>query len=190
MADIDRRKYQRRALDLGVRFLSEGGTDETTGRIIDISEGGLAMSTDREAKLGDAIIAYPQGLGRLTGKVVRCFDGGIAIQFDLSESQRAYLKKRLDAAERGVPFIRLLERRAHDRLTLNLSSEAKLIGSGETFECAVLDISQAGAAIRADHRPRVGEAIEIGTLKGIVCRHTKDGFAIDFAALAQPRECA
>jgi hypothetical protein len=185
--DDNRRAYKRQMLELGVRFISRADL-ETTGRVIDISEGGLAMHTDANANIGDTIIAYPEGLGRLTGNVVRKFDGGIAIQFELSETQRAYLRKRIDSAVRGVPYIRLLERRAHKRLALNLESEARLLVSGKTFKCEVIDISESGAAISAAERPAVGEAIQIGTLKGLICRHTEEGFAIDFAPVGDAQK--
>lgn len=184
MEDDDRRRYKRRTLNVDVRFMA-GDAAENTGRILDISEGGLAMSTDAEARLGDMIIAYPEGLGRLTGKVVRRFEGGIAIQFELSETQRDYLRKRIDAAVRGAPYIRLLEKRAHERLPLNLSSEARLLDSGETFDCFVIDISETGAGIRSETRPALGVCVQIGSLKGAVCRHTEEGFAILFAPPAE-----
>ncbi|HXI86807.1 MAG TPA: PilZ domain-containing protein [Parvularculaceae bacterium] len=190
MAEKDRRKHRRRPLGLSVRFVAGDPNVETTGHVIDISEGGLAMLADTEADIGDAIIAYPQGLGRLTGKVVRRFDGGIAIQFNLSATQHDYLAKRLEAAERGMPYVRLLERRAHERLKLNLASEALLPATGETFECYVIDISESGAGIRAATRPPVGALVEIGALKGAVRRHTEEGFGIELTPLADARECA
>lgn len=178
--DDNRRTYKRREIDLGVRFISREDL-ETTGRVIDISEGGLAMKTDAAADLGDTIVAYPEGLGRLTGKVVRRFEGGVAIQFDLSDTQRAYLKKRIDSALNGETYIRLLENRAHKRIAVNLASEARLVESGAKFPCRIIDISESGAGISAAERPEIGLRIQIGSLKGKVCRHTEEGFAIEFA---------
>lgn len=190
MQDDDRRQYKRRELNVDVRFMS-GEDNETTGQILDISEGGLAMSTDVDAKIGDTIIAYPDGLGRLAGKVVRKFEGGIAIQFDVSQNQREYLRKRIEAAVSGVPYIRFLEKRAHERLPLNLSSEARLLDSGETFDCFLIDISDSGAGVRSVRRPDIGQAVQIGSLKGVVRRHTDEGFAIEFAHGGEAqKECA
>ncbi len=180
MEDDNRRTYKRRELDLGVRFISREDL-ETTGRVVDISEGGLAMKTDAVADLGDTIVAYPEGLGRLTGKVVRRFEGGIAIQFDLSDTQRAYLKKRIDSAINGETYIRLLENRAHKRISVNLASEAKLLDTGGKFACRIIDISESGAGVESNERPDIGLRIQIGSLKGKVCRHTEQGFAIEFA---------
>lgn len=178
--DDNRRTYKRRELDLGVRFISREDL-ETTGRVIDISEGGLAMKTDAAADLGDTIVAYPEGLGRLTGKVIRRFEGGIAIHFDLSATQRAYLKKRIDSAMNGETYIRLLENRAHKRISVNLASEARLLDSGAKFPCRIIDISESGAGVSSDERPEIGLRVQIGSLKGRVCRHTEEGFAIEFA---------
>lgn len=180
MKDDDRRVYKRREIDLGVRFISREDL-ETTGRVIDISEGGLAMKTDAAAELGDTIIAYPEGLGRLVGKVVRRFEGGVAIQFDLSETQRSYLRKRIESAVSGGTYIRLLENRAHKRVAVNLASEARLLDSGTRFACRIIDISESGAGVSASERPAIGARIQIGSLRGRVCRHTDQGFAMEFA---------
>jgi hypothetical protein len=180
MKDDERRIYKRQEIDLGVRFISREDL-ETTGRVIDISEGGLAMKTDAAADMGDTIIAYPEGLGRLTGKVVRKFEGGIAIQFDLSDTQRTYLKKRIESAVSGGTYIRLLENRVHKRVAVNLASEARLLDTGEKFTCRIIDISESGAGVSSSERPAVGMRIQIGSLKGRVCRHTEEGFAIEFA---------
>jgi hypothetical protein len=178
--DDNRRAYKRRELDLGVRFISREDL-ETTGRVIDISEGGLAMKTDAAANIGDTIVAYPEGLGRLTGRVVRRFEGGVAIQFDLSDTQRAYLKKRIDSAINGETYIRLLENRAHKRISVNLASEARLLDTGAKFPCRIIDISESGAGVASSDRPEIGARVQIGSLKGRVCRHTEQGFAIEFA---------
>lgn len=189
MEGRDRRKFERRELPLEVRFIAEN--QETTGKIINISEGGLAMSTDAAAAIGDAIIAYPEGLGRLTGKVVRVFEGGIAIQFELSETQREYLSKRIEAAVDGKPYIRLVERRAHQRMPMNLESQGRRLDTREMFPCSVIDISETGAGVRSSVRPPVGASVQIGSLKGVVRRHTKEGFGIEFAQIgASEAECA
>lgn len=187
----NKRQFERHKIDLGVRFITREDLEEC-GRLINVSEGGLAMFTDASAEVGDEIIVYPEGLGRLTGVVRRKFGDGIAIEFNLSEQQREHLKKRIDSALTGVPYIRLLENRNHKRMTLKLFSEAKVVPGGDLFACQVIDISESGSRIRSNVRPEVGLTVHVGALKGVVRRHTDDGFAIEFVRRQQDqaKECA
>ena len=183
---IDQRKYERTQINLTIRFVAPGG-EETTGRLIDISAGGLAMQTDAPAKVGDQIIAYPEGLGRLIGKVARVFDGGLAIEFEMSDAQREAVRKRIHSAVTGVPYLRLLDKRKHKRIELNLDSEARLESSGERFDCQIVDISETGSQVRAEHKPPLGEIVRVGTLRGVVRRHTDIGFGIEFVKEDAPQ---
>jgi len=185
----EQREFERTQLDLTVRFATRGD-QETTGRLIDISAGGLAMLTDAPAEVGDPVIAYPEGLGRLTGKVVRVFDGGIAIEFKMSDAQREAVRKRIHSAVTGVPYLRLLDKRKHKRIELNLDSEARLESSGERFECQIVDISETGSQIRTEHKPALGQMVRIGSLRGVIRRHTDTGFGIEFVKDGAPEQAA
>ena len=175
----NKRSHERTELDLLVRFITREDL-ETTGTLINISEGGLSMLTETEAQIGDPVIAYPERLGRLTGKVVRKFDGGVAVQFEMSDAQREHLSKRIASAVSGVPYLRLLENREHKRITLNLDSECCVESSGEKFACQIIDISETGSKIQSDHTPKIGETVRIGSLYGVVQRHFEQGFVIEF----------
>ena len=98
----------------------------------------------------------------------------------MSEAQREHLRKRIEAAVTGVPYIRLLENRKHKRITLNLESEAHCLDDNQRFKCQIVDISETGSQIRAEKRPIIGTMMRIGTLRGKVRRHTNEGFAIEF----------
>lgn len=185
-----KRKYDRVPLDLSVRFISRQDL-ESSGRLTDISEGGLAMLTDANAEIGDEIIAYPEGLGRLTGIVRRRMENGLAVEFSLSEAQRSHLRKRINSAVTGVPYIRLLENRNHKRMNLHLLSEAQEMQSNKLFQCEIIDLSESGAKIRSTRQPNIGAKIRIGSLRGVVRRHTYDGFAISFCTrMPEERACA
>ncbi|NOX93832.1 MAG: PilZ domain-containing protein [Alphaproteobacteria bacterium] len=178
--EANNRIHERTELGLTVRFITREDL-ETTGTLIDISAGGLSMLTETEAKIGDPVIAYPDRLGRLTGKVVRKFEGGVAVQFEMSDTQREHLRKRIESALSGVPYLRLLENRKHKRITLNLESECCVESSGEKFKCHIMDISETGSKIQADQSPEIGETVRIGSLHGVVIRHIAEGFAIEFS---------
>ncbi len=192
MSQENRRKYERHELELSVRFISEKDL-EANGKLVDISEGGLAMITDAEAEVGDTVITYPEGLGRIEGVVCRRDEDRIAIEFRMSEKQREHLAKRIQSALTGVPYIRLLENRGHKRMKLNLSSEACVMPSGARFPCLIVDLSASGARINSEERPAIGAEIHIGAIRGTVQRHTSSGFALHISngdTGEQQRECA
>ena len=179
----NRRKFERHEIDLSVRFISQKDL-EASGRLVDISEGGLAMITEAQAEVGDKIIAYPEGLGRVEGVVRRKIEGGLAVEFKISEGQRTHLGKRIHSALTGVPYIRLLENRGHKRMKLNLVSQAQEGSCGRAFSCKIVDLSESGALVKASEKPSIGADIRIGSIRGLVRRHTPDGFALEFAQMA------
>lgn len=179
MLGIDRRQFERFTLDLAVRFISRKDL-ESCGQLIDISEGGLALKTDAQAEIGDTVIAYPEGLGRITGVVRRKIEDGIAIEFDLSAAQRNHLKRRIESARTGIPYIRILENRNSKRITVNLTSKAREGREGKLFPCEIVDLSDTGALIKSKRLPNLGAEIFIGSIRGFVRRHTENGFALQF----------
>jgi hypothetical protein len=188
MSQENRRKYERHEVDLAVRFISQKDL-EACGKITDISEGGLAMMTNAAAEVGDSVIIYPEGLGRIEGVVRRRTENGLAVEFCISEKQRAHLAKRIQSAITGVPYIRLLENRGHGRMTLTLSSEACVGPCGKPFPCEIIDLSPSGALIKSQEQPKIGSDIRIGAIRGFVRRHTPDGFALQFAVADELDSC-
>ena len=181
----EKRKYTRTELDMDAKFSSNYGPEEC-GRIRNISESGLYMMSKAEAAIGDQIIAFPPGLGRIVGVVVRVDKAGFAVRLNLSDKQRTYLKKRIDAVVAGVPYFRVSEQRANSRMPLGIEAAAEIVPTGEVFQCKVLDISKTGAAIESDRHPAIGAEIKIGVIYGRVYRITDYGFVIQFEA--QPVE--
>lgn len=179
MKGEDRRNFLRRQIDLAVRFISRADL-EAAGRVEDISEGGLRMRTNAAAEIGDEVIAYPEGLGRLTGKVVRKDANGVSIEFDISDNQREHLSKRIASALSGVPYVRILDKRMHNRVDMNVRSNAENLVTGDSFDCEIINFSPTGAALRSSVRPALGADIKIGTMRGKVSRLMEDGFAIQF----------
>lgn len=186
MPHSDRRIYERRTVNSTVRFISEKDL-EAQGRLIDISEGGLAMTTDAKAEIGDSIIAYPEGLGRLTGVVRRKTEDGLALEFEISDSQRTHLSRRIESVLSGIPYLRLLENRSAKRMDLNLVSEARHGQTGRSFVCEIMNISDTGALIKTEERPALGATIHIGSITGIVRRHTRSGIGLEFTKLEAPQ---
>ena len=180
---FERRIYPRKIIDSEVRFATEHEPD-AKARVLNISEDGLYMSCRTAASVGDSIIAYPEGLGRLVGRITRKDKDGIAVQFLITQSKRAYLAKLLDAAPGEAPFLKVIERRLSNRSRLNLDAVAVVMGGGQHFDCRLVDLSETGAAVEADYFPPIGARVRIGVIHGVVSRHSKRGFAIAFSRRA------
>lgn len=178
------RAAPRFALSADLRYLLRGES-EGAGRLLDISERGLAMVANSDAREGDDIVVYVDTIGRLPGRVVRKFCGGLGVAFDLAASQRDRIGARILAALRGAPYLRLVEQRSTIRVRYNIQTIARVIGEETPIDCTIIDMSRTGCLLRSTAKPRIGAKVELGSLHGLVCRHSSDGFAVDFARAGQ-----
>ena len=178
----DRRKFERSAIQAPTRFIINDEL-EATGQLSDISKGGLFMLTDAPAEEGDKVVVYPEGLGRLEGRVVRRRADGVAVQFAMSDTYRELLHRRIAAALEGKPYLRIADRRSCRRTVLNIDVAVEIVGTGQSIQCRIDNISNSGAAIQSQNRPPVGANVRLGTMDGKVLRHTEEGFIVRFRQL-------
>lgn len=176
----ERRHSERHRLEAEVRFATEWEPD-AIGLLVNISESGLFMVCQTVAEPGESIIAYPEGLGRLVGKIIRKEKDGVAVEFLMSAAKRADLSKRLMAGPGALPFLKIMERRSAGRTKLNLEALAAVEGREDQFPCRIVDLSETGAAVEADQFPPIGARVRIGIIHGVVARHSSTGFAISFS---------
>lgn len=175
----ERRASPRFSLKIDCRFLLRGRI-EGKGSLLDISTSGLALVVDCDAQVGDEIIIYPEGVGRLEGKVMRVFENGIGIAFQLTAAQQESIGARIASVIEGVPYLRLSESRSAFRITYNIETSARIEHTPETFNCTIVDISKTGCLLKSDARPDVGSRVIVGALRGVVRRHSPHGFALEF----------
>jgi len=177
---IDRRRYERSLVPVAGRLLLPSGTEHTC-QVVDISEGGIALSCSAETEFGDKIIVYLDDLGRFEGQIVRFIPNGFAIETQLVTNQRQrllerikWLKQKKVGAER-----RVFPRRVPTRSELN-DNTSMTIEAGVKILCKVLDVSVTGAHVQTSKRPRLGTHVTIGRMVGCVVRHTLEGIGIEF----------
>jgi hypothetical protein len=181
-AHDNRRETTRFPLSVDLKFLLRG-SHEAIGMLLDISENGLALISETRAEEGDEIVVYPIGLGRLEGKVVRTFEGGMGVEFMLSESQRDIIRQRLKSVLGNIPYMRLKEKRSSVRIQYTIESYAYIESEEKAIACTIRDMSRSGCRLQSNVKPAVGAEVTIGTLQGLVVRHLDDGFAIEFKRL-------
>lgn len=90
------RRYQREAADGVTRILRADGR-ELTGRVIDLSLGGVSVETAEWPPLGEQVM-----VGKMRGRVVRHHETGIAVEFTEIPPSRGSLAEQLTSSERAA----------------------------------------------------------------------------------------
>ena len=178
----DRRRYKRHTVNLHGRYM-RASKQELPCKLIDISAGGVAISTAEVVDLGERIVAYFDHLGSLEGQVVRRFDGGFGMPIIASRSRREKLAAQITwLINRDV--LTAQEMRQHDRTPVNKPMTLRL-PDDMVVNVRVLDVSVSGASIATEHRPMLGQEVMLGRLRAKVVRHHSEGIALQFADVQQ-----
>ena len=173
----ERRRFRRMPIVVGGRMLGAGG-QEYDCRTADISPGDVRIVTPAPPIVGQQVVIYLEGFGRLSGRVARkCGEGEVAVIFDFSAHKREKLAEQLTLA--ANKDLGTEERRAvrHGATrTVRIEHEA-----GDAYEGEVVDFSLAGVTIHTRRAaPPIGAWVRIGGVYGRVARLIAGGFAVDF----------
>ncbi|HRK63784.1 MAG TPA: hypothetical protein PLN53_05270 [Terricaulis sp.] len=174
----ERRRFRRLSLVIGGRLMDSQGREQDC-RTADISPGDVRIISTNCPGVGERVVIYLEGLGRVSGKVARqCDEGEIAVIFDFSTHKREKLAEQLTLAiNRDLGIV--------DDAAPIISEGAQLVRlqfeTGEAYDGEVIDFSLAGVTIRTKRAPPlIGMWVRVGTIYGRVARIVEGGFAIDF----------
>lgn len=167
---------------VGGRMLDTLGREHDC-RTADISPGDVRIHAPVLPNVGERVVIYLEGLGRVTGNVARRGGSDIAVVFDFSAHKREKLAEQLmlainkdlgiDEPARPAPGSPQLARIEFE--------------SGEVHLGEILDFSLAGVTIRSTKPPPlIGEWVRVGNIYGRVARLIEGGFAIDFEVRGRP----
>jgi hypothetical protein len=173
----DRRKHKRMPLQLHGRYLDPRAGEQKC-RLIDVSPGGAKVMAKTPPMPDDMVVLLIDGLGRLEGKVLRKGSNWFTVQFTAHMRKRDRLADaitwRFNMERLGLDEDRAAPRKpGKGRATLRFSDGVKI-------EADVVDVSISGAAFAALERPRIGEEVRVGEMKGQVARIWEGGFAVAF----------
>ncbi|WP_421791212.1 PilZ domain-containing protein [Hyphobacterium sp.] len=173
----DRRKHKRVELQLYGRFLDSLGTEHKC-RLIDVSPGGAKVMSKTPPMPEDQIVLQIDGLGRLEGRVLRKGSNWFSLQFSARQRKRDRLADAI-TWRFNMERLGLEEDRAAPRK--QGKGRARLhFADGLSIEADVVDVSISGAAFSCLERPRIGEEVRVGEMKGHVARIWEGGFAVAF----------
>lgn len=173
----ERRRHRRLELALPGRGLAVS-TGEFTCRLVDVSPGGARILTKTPPKRGERVVLLFDGLGRLEGEVVRAGQTGFGLRLISSQRKRDRLADaitwRFNMERLGLDEDRTAPRKpGRGRAKIRLRD-------GVVIQADVVDVSITGAAFACLERPRVGEPVLVGDMKGHVARWLDTGFAVSF----------
>lgn len=181
----ERRRFRRNPIVVSGRVLSASGR-EFDCRTADISPGDVRIATPTPPEVGEHVVIYLEGYGRLPGRVARrCGETEVAIIFEFSLYKREKLAEQLTIAINGGlgaedrPRIAAAREARH---TIRIEHEV-----GDAYEGEVVDFSLAGVTIHSRRPPPpLGVWVRIGGVFGRVARYVEGGFAVDFERRTPP----
>lgn len=174
----ERRRFQRVKVHLLGRYML-ADRREFPCQVINMSPGGLAMLAPGLGDVGERVVAYLDHVGRVEGKITRLLDNGFAMTVNATPRKRDKLAAQLTwLANRQI--LNLPEDRRHDRIVPRNPMAILKLADGRAMTCRIIDLSLSGAALAAETRPPVGEAVTLGRVPARVVRHLEDGFALEF----------
>lgn len=180
----ERRRFRRMPIEVSGRMLDGLGREHDC-RTADISPGDIRIASPILPTVGDRVVLYLDGIGRVSGRVARkCGEAEVAIIFDFTAHKRERLAEQLTLAVNKDLGIEETIRPAASEggQTIRLEFE-----TGEAYDGEVLDFSLAGVTIKSRRPPPlIGVWVRVGTVYGRVARLIEGGFAIDFEGRGKP----
>ena len=153
-------------------------------QISQISVDGATLLTQVSVPNDIKVVAYIDEIGRVEGRVIAQFNGGIALEFITNESRRKRLKEKLtylDDNDRQAA-----SQRRHARFEPKDNKSHITMPDGRIYKCEVIDISLSGAALKTNIMPNLGTFVMLGKMRGRVVRYVEGGIALEFSqALTQ-----
>ena len=180
----ERRHHQRVKVNLLGRFMRED-RQEFPCQTLNMSPGGVALTTAMPPRLGEHVVAYIDHLGRLEGRCTRVFPSGFAMSVSATIRRRDKLADQLTwFANRNA--LGLPEDRRHERFELRNPRSMLILPNGTQVPCRVVDVSLSGAAVATEVKLPMGSPVTLGRTPARVVRHIEGGFALEFSRLQSP----
>lgn len=180
----ERRRFRRAPLILTGRMLDSLGREHDC-RTADISPGDVRLASPILPEVGQHVVIYLDGLGRVAGSVARrCGEAEVAIIFQQSAHKREKMAEALTwAINQSALDLEGAYSRAAAANDPAVETARIEFETGQIIDGEVLDFSLAGISIRTTKpMPPIGAWARVGNIYGRVARPIEGGFAIDFEA--------
>lgn len=179
----ERRRFRRVPIEVNGRLLDPLGREHDC-RTADISPGDIRIAAPILPGVGDRVVLYLDGFGRVSGSVARhCGEGEAAVIFDFSAHKREKMAEQLTIAMNKQLFGDALSEEPAKPIGAGRPDHMTRIEfeDGQTCMGEILDFSLAGVTVRTGRAPPlIGAWVRIGSIHGRVARLIEGGFAVDF----------
>ena len=103
MDEPEQRRHVRVKVDKPVKLRNESG--EHDGQLVDISYSGAAVNAESlDLDDDNHVELESEDFGRLSGEVVRSFDDGVALAFDMDDDAKSQLVEEISGLRSGEDY--------------------------------------------------------------------------------------
>ena len=173
----ERRRHQRIKLRLSGQFMRED-RQEFNCATIDISPGGIALSSETPGEIGGEIVRISQSDRACPGRRVapllrrlRDFDETPLLKREKLADQLTWLVSRQAL---GLP-----EDRRHERILPQIPHTTLILPNGRKFMARIIDVSVSGFALTVAVDLPAGTPVTVGLTRGQVARCFSGGIGIE-----------
>jgi hypothetical protein len=174
----EKRRYRRMPIELSGRLQDANG-GEFDCRTLNLSPGDARVATSARMLVGDKILLYLNGLGRIEADVRRAIPelSAYGVRFNIT---RHKLERHVDIIMGLLyPWARDADSRRFPREAAGGAVDV-VLQSGRTITGQVVDMSLVGISVLSPEKPPlVGESVSVSGRIGRVARYFEGGFAID-----------
>jgi hypothetical protein len=174
----ERRRFQRVQIDLSGRYMLES-KDEHHCRTVDISPGGIRITSAVQPRIEERVVVYIDALGRFVGNVVRIHSDGFSMTIQTSAKRREMLADKLTWFANRIT-LDLDDQRRHERFEPFQKFAILRFADGNEHIIKIRDLSASGVSAKLSRLPKIGEQVMIGRAPAVVVRQFDGGFAAEF----------
>ena len=179
---VEQRDFRRNAANLSGNLIVPTEKVILPCQVLNLSAGGASIRCNDPLPAHTYVILCINGFGRIEAITRRSVDGELGLQFVFKKTKRHQLLDDI-SNQAHARFVRKAGLRRHVRLPLTSKVRLTLPG-GEELSCEVIDVSLRGLSLRTEARPAINDLISIGQKYGRIARHHSEGFAVEFADVA------
>lgn len=175
----ERRRFKRFKVQLSGRFMRADKTEHPC-KVIDISAGGVSVTSTERVVAGERIIAQFDDIGGLVGTVVRIVPDGFAMALSATRHKREKLAAQLTWLINRHELADFGKERKHRRVPVGNRVTTLKLNDDFSIECRILDVSLSGASLGTAARPPIGDTVVVGKQRARVMRYHDQGIGVQF----------
>lgn len=129
----------------------------------------IELQAESGGKIGERVVAYLDGLGRVEGSILAVEPGRLSIAPAITPAKRERLLRKIAwLHERQAG--RASELRRHERIEPETKAHFEILLSDGRFTAQVIDYSRSGVALQTNAPLKIGDILSLGGAKARIVR--------------------